>query len=81
MLETTPEQIAVYTDEGRDDSAVGVKVVAGPSGALQILVEASTIPTCTIAIRWRGPIGTGVRVLGDDWERGYGTLEWRGVVP
>ena len=81
MLETTPEQIAVYTDEGRDDSAAGVKVVAGPSGALQVLVEASTSPICTIAIRWRGPIGTGVRILGDDWERGYGTLEWRGVVP
>lgn len=80
MLETSPEQIAVYTDEGRDDSAAGVTVMSGPNGSLQVMVEASASPISTIAIRWRTPVGAGIRILGDDWERGYGTLEWRGVV-
>lgn len=32
-------------------------------------------------LRWRGRMNTARLVLGDAWERGYGDLEWRGMVP
>jgi alpha-galactosidase len=32
-------------------------------------------------LRWRCSIPSGARVLGDHWERGYGDLEWRALVP
>ena len=33
-----------------------------------------------VFLRWNINMGEPVRILGDDWERGYGTLEWRGIV-
>lgn len=34
-----------------------------------------------IHLRWRGRMTAARLVLGDAWERGYGDLEWRGIVP
>jgi alpha-galactosidase len=34
-----------------------------------------------LRLRWRATIAESVRVCGDAWERGYGDLEWRGLVP
>ena len=34
-----------------------------------------------ITLRWKNKSRRDVRVLGDAWERGYGDLEWRGIVP
>ena len=31
--------------------------------------------------RWRTPIDEGLLCFGDDWERSYGTLCWRGIEP
>ncbi len=53
--------------------------------ALHVSVTADTTPLCYIRLNWRfneeecrtDP----VRVMGDAWERGYGDLEWRGIVP
>jgi alpha-galactosidase len=47
---------------------------------LKILLEARD-GVKTIRLRWNEKIRDGVRVLGDAWERGYGDLEWRGIVP
>ena len=73
--------IAVWTDEGRNDSAADVSVTRREDDALTISVAAPTAPLCWVALRWNRPAGEGVRILGDHWERGYGDLEWRGVVP
>jgi alpha-galactosidase len=34
-----------------------------------------------VHLRWRGATDAVRLVLGDAWERGYGDLEWRGLVP
>jgi alpha-galactosidase len=42
---------------------------------------ASDVPLRRVELRWARRAPAGLRVLGDHWERGYGDLEWRGVVP
>ena len=32
-------------------------------------------------LKWNANVTPGVLLLGDHWERGYGDLEWRGIVP
>lgn len=34
-----------------------------------------------VKIRWNCTVPSGLLFLGDHWERGYGDLEWRGIVP
>jgi alpha-galactosidase len=34
-----------------------------------------------VKIRWNCIVPSGLFFLGDHWERGYGDLEWRGIVP
>lgn len=49
---------------------------------LEIRVSAgATCSVSTLRIVWASGIPTGARVLGDAWERSYGDLEWRGIVP
>ena len=33
-----------------------------------------------IKMRWKKNAPANCKVLGDEWERGYGTMEWRGIV-
>lgn len=49
------------------------------SGGMRIALETS-VPIRSVTLRWRGAFAAGTRFLGDAWERGYGDLEWRGVV-
>jgi alpha-galactosidase len=42
---------------------------------------ASAVPLRRVHLRWALAVPEGLRLLGDHWERGYGDLEWRGVVP
>jgi alpha-galactosidase len=46
-----------------------------------LFLTAVETPVRRVFLRWRLPIAPGVRFLGDHWERGYGDLEWRGIVP
>ncbi|MGI4788552.1 MAG: hypothetical protein ACRYFS_06845 [Janthinobacterium lividum] len=80
-MNEAPHQIAVWTDDGRADSAAEVALIPRPDGSVQISVEAHRASVTDIVIRWGGPLEAGARILGDHWERGYGDLEWRGVVP
>jgi alpha-galactosidase len=41
----------------------------------------SDVPLRRVHLRWTLAVPSGLRLLGDHWERGYGDLEWRGVVP
>lgn len=48
---------------------------------LAVRVVAEKTPVLRVVLRWRGEVPAGLRFLGDHWERGYGDLEWRGLVP
>jgi alpha-galactosidase len=53
--------------------------VAVRSGAVEISAPAARLRR--VHLRWRADLRPGVRLLGDAWERAYGDLEWRGLVP
>lgn len=75
-----PARIATWSAEGRDLAAVEVGVGAvGEAPAIDL--RAPGVALETVALRWDLPMPPGARVLGDHWERGYGDLEWRGVIP
>ncbi len=46
--------------------------------ALAISVASPRSPLERLHLRWWGRLPEGTRFLGDDWERSYGDLEWRG---
>jgi alpha-galactosidase len=82
MLNTTPNEIALWTEDGRDDGAAGIEVRSGGDGSRRIVIDAApAVALTSVALRWDGPLPEGAQILGDHWERGYGDLEWRGVVP
>jgi alpha-galactosidase len=59
----------VVTTEPHPGSELAIHVAA-PGGAID-----------WIGLRWKGAFPASYRFLGDDWERSYGDLEWRGIVP
>lgn len=50
-------------------------------GAMGIGLRAGRAAIHRIAFKWLVKTDPGTRILGDCWERGYGDLEWRGIVP
>ncbi|HEY1218426.1 MAG: hypothetical protein ABSE42_04810 [Bryobacteraceae bacterium] len=52
-----------------------------PGAELTIHVEAPGGAIDWIGLRWKGAFPAGYRFLGDQWERSYGDLEWREIVP
>ncbi|MGN1128395.1 MAG: alpha-galactosidase, partial [Candidatus Flemingiibacterium sp.] len=83
----TPDYITITDGYGaflhRDDICVGVSLTE--RGTLEVKLTADKTPVGYLRLRWnfseeevrRDP----VRVYGDVWERSYGDLEWRGIVP
>jgi len=59
----------------------GVHVETSLGGERLAVRLASDVPLRRVELRWAVSVPPGVRLLGDHWERGYGDLEWRGVVP
>ncbi len=60
----------------------GVRVTAEPAAReLPVTVEAETARPTYLHLRWKGSAGESIHALGDQWERAYGDLEWRGTVP
>jgi alpha-galactosidase len=60
------------------DVAVRVDLRAGESRVL--LVAPSTALT-HVHLRWRCKVSPTLLCLGDHWERSYGDLAWRGIIP
>jgi alpha-galactosidase len=56
------------------ESKVGANEVA-------INVHAPSVPVRYIHLRWKASVDTGGQVLGDHWERSYGDLGWRNIIP
>jgi alpha-galactosidase len=94
-LALAPDRVSVTDEDGRTylltataEGAYGgpddLSVFALPKaddGGLAIGLSAPKTAVRRVHLRWRVPLAEGVRLLGDHWERGYGDLEWRGIVP
>ncbi|GLV55468.1 hypothetical protein KDH_23120 [Dictyobacter sp. S3.2.2.5] len=50
-------------------------------GQQTVSLAAPGVAVMRVALRWRTSVPSRLRFLGDHWERGYGDLEWRGLVP
>ena len=59
---------------------IEVTLAPTPAGA-RVRLSAPDDSLLRIHLRWRGRMTAARLVLGDAWERGYGDLEWRGIVP
>ena len=60
----------------------GVEVKAEASAAgLPILVSAPNVALMRLHLRWNASVPGEPLILGDSWERSYGDLAWRSLVP
>jgi alpha-galactosidase len=60
--------------------AVVVECAVEQAGLLLTLAAPST-PIAVVHVRWRLQVQPGLRALGDAWERSYGELGWRDLIP
>jgi alpha-galactosidase len=49
--------------------------------ALMLVLTAPSTPVVAVHVRWSVPVMPGLRALGDAWERSYGELGWRDLIP
>ena len=49
--------------------------------AVTVRIRIGSIPCRRFSLRWHAAWHPGTRFLGDQWERGYGDLMWRGLIP
>lgn len=81
-LQTDAGMVALgHAGSGRWTGASSEVRIAERQGARTVQLAAPTTAVLRVRLRWRGAIAETVRVMGDAWERGYGELEWRGLVP
>lgn len=83
-----PDFITVRTEENEvvsemsgdqivlEDVTVRLKKIEA-GNAVYLKSEKSAVKF--IKLRWRTKAPSQAKVLGDEWERGYGTMEWRGI--
>ena len=93
-LQRVPDRVSVYKTSGEDEDAsvllvagarwqasgIEVNTVEGPQG-LAISVVAPSTPLTRIHLRWNFKVDAALLFLGDAWERSYGDLAWRTMVP
>ncbi len=87
-----PDRISVFTEKGErrlsvyecsvEDIELSFDIA---DSKLNVSVIADTTPLKYIKLKWlftkdEYPLSP-VKILGDEWERGYGAMEWRGIVP
>jgi alpha-galactosidase len=85
-----PDSLSIYLDNapttlqrtGPAWQASGIEIVteAAPQH-LSITVQAPTFPLTRVHLRWKLPVAPHLLFLGDAWERSYGELCWRSMVP
>lgn len=81
-----PDVVTVLTDSGKvtDTEVTFTKVEVSSDSSekgLCIQVRATEDAVTFIRLRWQERMDAPGQILTDDWERSYGTLEWRGFVP
>ena len=75
------ERLALERIGSREWVRGGVRVETSAVAERLAVRVASDVPLRRLQLRWAVAVPPGLRLLGDHWERGYGDLEWRGVVP
>jgi len=79
MILRHPDNVTCFTDDGlTNDYEIGFST-NGTSGTIQL--SAPSVAVTELRLRWNHRQSGPAVILGDHWERGYGDLEWRGVVP
>ena len=90
-MRRAPDFVQIFTEYG-DPKLTGeaggrwtgqgieVTTVVKPAGLL-VSLSAPNAGVKRVHLRWNGDVADGQRFLGDHWERAYGDLEWRGIVP
>lgn len=81
MLLEQPIEALIWTDDGQPARSAACAIIPRPDGALGVVVSSPAEPVMQVALRWAMPLAPSSRVLGDHWERSYGDMEWRGIVP
>lgn len=85
-----PDQTSVIIDSDTtitDSAQRGISLACDitPDKGLKVSIKAGQTPLQYILLRWNfseGDIPSGsIKVLGDEWERAYGTMEWRSINP
>ena len=89
VLDTCPK-VLLETDGGRVElrpengqcayKDVRLALSQGEYGP-EVSLTADETPVKRVFLTWEFPVPKGAKVYSDAWERGYGDLEWRGVVP
>ena len=51
------------------------------AGTLQVTLQSPSTPIVAVHVRWREKMSSRLQVLGDAWERSYGDLGWRNIIP
>lgn len=75
-----PNRISVITEEGRVKDTM-VSFCLNEQEGMTVYASATQDALCYVILQWDSCLTPPVRILTDDWERSYGTLEWRGIVP
>lgn len=71
-----PDKALLVCEEKEHDASLRYEL---SDGALRVFVKAEASHIKFLSLRWSTPIHEAVSVLGDDWERSYGTLGFVGL--
>ena len=56
-------------------------VLKNTNKSIVVEIQAPGVSLTEITLYWKTPLKEDSLILNDHWERGYGDLEWRGLVP
>ena len=77
-------QTLLYTsDQARQNNGISLSMLIEDQ-CLAARLSGDETPICYVVLKWlfrAEERRENVRILGDAWERGYGNLEWRGIMP
>lgn len=93
-MKRVPDRSSVYTTAGANAApvnltrsgplwkadGVALRTEEAPDG-LGVFVSAPSTPLTRIHLRWNSKVAPALLFLGDAWERSYGDLAWRTMVP
>ena len=79
MYRIIREPDELYIEYGEENGS-GASLRFEKKEGLKIFLSSPACSVKCVYLRWREKTEGPVRVLGDDWERLYGTAEWRGIV-
>ena len=82
-FEVTPQAGKVVLERSGEEWHGGQIVVESKveQGSLVLTLAAPSTPIAAVHVRWRVGVSLSLRALGDAWERSYGDLGWRNVIP